>query len=221
MVARMVVHDARARRTSAVAANSILTVPARPQPFNLWLVGGLTFVGVVLLLLVIPVLRAGGAARRARATPDRPAPVVADGDSPAVLGAVSSTPAATAGSSVAPSLGLLDDARREAAPRVAPLPSSVMGATLTGPAGVYPIAPATSVRVGRDPSVSDICLTEPRVSAQHAMVRLDAGQLLVRDEGSNNGTFVSGFRIAAGVWTPVPHGTQLKFGPIEFTVRLE
>jgi pSer/pThr/pTyr-binding forkhead associated (FHA) protein len=55
----------------------------------------------------------------------------------------------------------------------------------------------------------------------HATLRFDAGQLLVRDETSNNGTWVAGNRIAPGVWTPVPVGAPLRFGPIEFAVQLE
>ncbi len=43
----------------------------------------------------------------------------------------------------------------------------------------------------------------------------------MRDETSNNGTWVSGSRIAPGAWTPVPLGTPLRFGPVEFNVQLE
>ena len=45
--------------------------------------------------------------------------------------------------------------------------------------------------------------------------------LMVRDEGSNNGTYVNGLRIPANVFTPVSSGGQLRFGPVEFSVRLE
>ena len=43
----------------------------------------------------------------------------------------------------------------------------------------------------------------------------------MRDETSNNGTYINGQRIPGGVWTPVPAGAQLRFGPVEFSVRLE
>jgi pSer/pThr/pTyr-binding forkhead associated (FHA) protein len=76
------------------------------------------------------------------------------------------------------------------------------------------------VRVGRDPAQCTIFLTEPRVSGVHATLRFD-GQLLVRDETSNNGTWVAGARIAPGNWTPVPAGTPLRFGPVEFSVQLD
>jgi pSer/pThr/pTyr-binding forkhead associated (FHA) protein len=75
--------------------------------------------------------------------------------------------------------------------------------------------------VGRDPAQCPITLVEPRVSGVHATLRFDNGVLLVRDEGSNNGTYVNGLRIPANVFTPVSSGGQLRFGPIEFSVRLE
>jgi pSer/pThr/pTyr-binding forkhead associated (FHA) protein len=52
-------------------------------------------------------------------------------------------------------------------------------------------------------------------------VKLEGGQLLVRDEGSNNGTYVGGQKIQPHVWTPVPPGGMIRFGPVEFSTRLE
>jgi pSer/pThr/pTyr-binding forkhead associated (FHA) protein len=94
-------------------------------------------------------------------------------------------------------------------------------AVLSGPPGIYPVAPGREVRVGRDPGMADICLTEPRISGMHGTLKFESGALYVRDEGSNNGTFVSGSRVASHVWTAVPAGAIVKFGPIEFSVRLE
>jgi pSer/pThr/pTyr-binding forkhead associated (FHA) protein len=75
--------------------------------------------------------------------------------------------------------------------------------------------------VGRDPAQCPIYLSEPRVSGVHATLKFDGSQLLVRDETSNNGTWVLGSRIAPGVWTPVSPGGPLRFGPVEFSVQLE
>jgi hypothetical protein len=94
-------------------------------------------------------------------------------------------------------------------------------ATLRGTAGQYSVRAGSEVRVGRDPAQCPIYLAEPRVSGVHATLRFDAGQLLVRDETSNNGTWVAGSRITPGAWTPVPPGSPLRFGPIEFDVQLE
>jgi len=94
-------------------------------------------------------------------------------------------------------------------------------ASLHGTPGVYPVAAGREVKIGRDPGLCDICLTEPRISGIHATVKFEAGQLLVRDEGSNNGTFVAGAKIQSYSWLPVPPGQAVKFGPIEFTVRVD
>jgi pSer/pThr/pTyr-binding forkhead associated (FHA) protein len=95
------------------------------------------------------------------------------------------------------------------------------GASLSSAAGQYAIRAGSEVRVGRDPAQCPIYLAEPRVSGVHATLRFEMGQLLVRDETSNNGTWIAGARIAPGVWTPVPPGAPLRIGPVEFAVRLE
>jgi pSer/pThr/pTyr-binding forkhead associated (FHA) protein len=94
-------------------------------------------------------------------------------------------------------------------------------ATLHGSAGQFTVRAGSEVRVGRDPAQCPIFLSEPRVSGVHATVKFEGGQLQVRDETSNNGTWVAGNRIAPGTWTPVPAGVPLRFGPIEFAVQLE
>lgn len=102
-----------------------------------------------------------------------------------------------------------------------PNPYGASGASILGAAGQFAIKAGVDVRVGRDPAQCPITLTEPRVSGVHATLRFENGQLMVRDEGSNNGTYVDGARLTAGVFTPISSGGQLRFGPVEFTVRLE
>ena len=92
---------------------------------------------------------------------------------------------------------------------------------LTGSAGVFTVMPNLEMRAGRDGSQCGILLTEPRVSGVHATLKLEGGQLLARDENSNNGTLVNGNRLAPGMWTPIPNGSLVRFGPVEFNVRLE
>lgn len=95
-------------------------------------------------------------------------------------------------------------------------------ATISGPVGQFSIRQGTDVRVGRDPAQCPIFLSEPRVSGVHSTLKFEAGQLWVRDETSNNGTFVLGARIPAGQWTPVPPGpSSVRFGPVEFNVQIE
>jgi hypothetical protein len=93
------------------------------------------------------------------------------------------------------------------------------GVSIVGAAGQFAIQAGVDVRVGRDPAQCPIALAEPRVSGVHATLRFEHGQLTVRDEGSNNGTFVNGARVSSGVRTPVLPASELKFGPVEFTVR--
>ena len=94
-------------------------------------------------------------------------------------------------------------------------------ATISGTSGQFTVRAGSEVRVGRDPAQCPVFLSEPRVSGVHATMKLEGGQLFVRDETSNNGTWVGGARVPPGVWTPVPPGTPLRFGPIEFAVQLE
>ncbi|MDB4937746.1 MAG: polymerase subunit gamma and tau [Labilithrix sp.] len=102
-----------------------------------------------------------------------------------------------------------------------PYGGGATGASIIGASGQFAIRAGASVHVGRDPAQCPITLAEPRVSGVHATLKFENGLLMVRDEGSNNGTYVNGVRIAAGVFTPVSSGGQLKFGPVEFSVRLE
>ena len=94
-------------------------------------------------------------------------------------------------------------------------------ATIRGAAGQFAVREGFEFRVGRDPAQCPIFLSEPRVSGVHATLKFEAGQLMVRDEGSNNGTWVSGARLSPGVWASVPMGQSLRFGPVEFTVQAE
>jgi hypothetical protein len=56
---------------------------------------------------------------------------------------------------------------------------------------------------------------------QNSPPEIDDDQSFSVDENSNNGTHVNGGRIQPGVWTPAPGGSLVRFGPVEFNVRLE
>jgi len=94
-------------------------------------------------------------------------------------------------------------------------------ATIVGPVGQFPILPGSEVRVGRDAAQCTVAIAEPRISGVHSTLKFEAAHLWVRDEQSNNGTYVAGERIPPGAWTVVPSGRVLRFGPVEFDVRLE
>ena len=94
-------------------------------------------------------------------------------------------------------------------------------AILTGATGSYTILAGQEVRAGRDAAQCIIALNEPRISGVHASLKLEGGQLYVRDENSNNGTMVNGNRLSPGLWSPVPPGSIVRFGPIEFSAAVQ
>ena len=51
-------------------------------------------------------------------------------------------------------------------------------------------------RIGRERD-NDLVLTDPRVSRYHTLIELEAGQWVIRDLGSANGTFVNTSRSAS------------------------
>ncbi|HEY6487242.1 MAG TPA: FhaA domain-containing protein [Candidatus Cybelea sp.] len=72
--------------------------------------------------------------------------------------------------------------------------------------GVYSITGTT--RVGRGDE-SEIVLLDPSVSRAHAIVEFDAGEPVVRDLDSTNGTFVNGRRVRV---ESLQDGDELRFG---------
>jgi len=64
----------------------------------------------------------------------------------------------------------------------------MFGRRVHGPARPRRCAP------GATPAQCGIALAEPRISAVHATFKLESGQLIVRDEHSNNGTLVNNNR---------------------------
>ena len=204
-LARILVYDNKARRMSGITADSILQLKARTAPLPiLWILGG-AFGLVVLALLGVIVLRGGNKRRPA------PAPTAGAAAVPVPTGYPGGSAAAQPAAAAAPR------------PAVDPLAmtGTAAQATLQGSAGVYTVGLGQEVRVGRDGSQCAVLLTDPRVSGVHASLKLEGGQLYVRDEGSNNGTTVGTTPAPAGSWTVVPGGTLLRFGPIEFSVQLK
>ncbi|MFD8972941.1 FHA domain-containing protein [Streptomyces sp. NPDC059593] len=74
-------------------------------------------------------------------------------------------------------------------------------ATLMDPSRVY--------RIGRDPT-SDVVLSDARASWHHALLRAVGGHWDLADEGSTNGTFADGLRVAGA--REVGPGTVVRFG---------
>ncbi|RME22610.1 MAG: FHA domain-containing protein [Deltaproteobacteria bacterium] len=71
--------------------------------------------------------------------------------------------------------------------------------------------------LGRGPD-NDVVLPSPQVSRHHAILWYAGGQVLVRDLGSANGTFLDGERVTDSV--AVPYGAELRLGSeVRLTVR--
>jgi hypothetical protein len=219
---RLVVYDNRAHRTSGLTAETILSLKGTSPPLNLMLILGAAFGAVVLALLVVVIVKSGGKKRGSAPAPVAPAYGVPGGyAAPVGYGAphpgpnpefLYGAPGQAAGLGVAPP-------HPQAAPP-SPYGGGGSSATLQGQAGIFTVLPGQELRAGRDASQCGIVLNEPRVSGVHATMKLEGGQLWVRDENSNNGTLVNGNRVSPGVWTPVPQGSILRFGPVEFSARI-
>jgi EAL domain-containing protein (putative c-di-GMP-specific phosphodiesterase class I) len=67
--------------------------------------------------------------------------------------------------------------------------------------------------VGRNPGAS-LCIPSPTVSRDHAELTVVDRELLLRDLGSTNGTYVNGTRVTAPC--TVRHGDLLQFGQVVF-----
>jgi pSer/pThr/pTyr-binding forkhead associated (FHA) protein len=65
------------------------------------------------------------------------------------------------------------------------------------------------VRIGRQ-KTHEICVRDRLVSRFHATVRLEQDRIVLRDEGSSNGTYVNEKRITHP--TPLQHGDQIRVG---------
>jgi hypothetical protein len=219
-----------------VTADSIIQLKGTTPPLNLMLILGSAFGAVVLALLVVVILRSGG--RKRGGTPP-PQPIAAGyGGPPPGYGAPHGygasqgyAPPAQPGApnpefmygvpGQAAGLGVAVPAPQAApaSPYGAPA-GGATSATLQGAAGLFTLLAGQELRAGRDAAQCGIVLSEPRVSGVHATLKLENGQLFVRDENSNNGTLVNGNRVSPGVWSPVPPGSIVRFGPVEFSARL-
>jgi len=223
---RMVVYDNRAHRTSGVTAETILSLKGTSPPLNLMLILGAAFGAVVIALLIIVIAKSGGKKRGGTPAPVGHAPAYG-----APGGYAAPQPQGYGAAPHAPSPEFMYGAPGQAAgrgvaaphPQAAP-PSPYGGggttATLQGQAGIFTLLAGQELRAGRDAAQCGILLNEARVSGVHATLKLENGQLWVRDENSNNGTLVNGARVAPGVWSPVPQGSILRFGPVEFSARI-
>ncbi|MEO8900458.1 MAG: FHA domain-containing protein [Polyangiaceae bacterium] len=236
-VVRLVIYDNKAHRTSGVTSTSIIQLKGTTQPLPLLLILSGLLGLVVIALLIIVIVRSGGKKRGGGGGGGGggPSPVVAGGyGAPPGQGYGSPPggygPPRAQGNGVSPELMYGGSAPGQVyggqapspqAPPPNPYGGSASSALLQCSAGVFTVLQGQEMRAGRDAAQCGIALAEPRISAVHATFKLESGQLIVRDENSNNGTLVNNNRLSPGVWAPVPNGSVVRLGPVEFTARVQ
>src|SRR5262245_24018390 len=71
--------------------------------------------------------------------------------------------------------------------------------------------------IGRDPQCQ-LRPASPSISKRHCAIFVKGKQVLIRDFGSTNGTFVNGQLVEGEV--PLKDGDAIKVGPLDFRVSL-
>lgn len=74
--------------------------------------------------------------------------------------------------------------------------------------------------IGRGPSC-DVRLPDPSVSQRHALIRADGGTYQLLDEGSPNGTFASGVRLAPKAPRTLRTGDLVRVGRVWLEIRID
>ena len=74
--------------------------------------------------------------------------------------------------------------------------------------------------VGRTPGCA-LRIRDRRVSSEHARLTWDGERWSVRDLGSTNGTLVAGHKLGSGETVGVHQGSELCFGDLELSYRLD
>lgn len=77
--------------------------------------------------------------------------------------------------------------------------------------------PQGRTTVGRHPS-SNLVITDDSVSADHCEILVNWDEVILREHGSKNGTWVQGHRVSGQL--PAYHGNILRFGRVEARLEL-
>ena len=83
--------------------------------------------------------------------------------------------------------------------------------TITGER--YEYVHGLPISIGRASSLNTIVLDNKQVSRQHAWLKNDAGQIVIIDRDSTNGTFIKGQRIRRAA---LNSGDSFRIGPFDF-----
>lgn len=191
-VARLVIVDRVARRSSGLTDGTVLELRARMRPIAtaVYIAG----IGAALALLVGAVLAILRLVRRRGAALSTYSGIRIEG-SPYV------TPAPVSRSPRSPK-------------------RTITRATLTSEGERFVILPGTDLRVGRDGSRATALMTHPQVSGLHATFRLEGQKFFVRDESSAHGTTVDGRRIESGIFIEITDEQEIGLGPLSLKVQM-
>jgi pSer/pThr/pTyr-binding forkhead associated (FHA) protein len=74
--------------------------------------------------------------------------------------------------------------------------------------------------IGRGPG-SDVRVPDPSVSLRHASIQVDAGEHAIIDEGSTNGTFIGGVRLAPNAPRVLRTGDLVRVGRVWLEVKID
>jgi hypothetical protein len=97
-------------------------------------------------------------------------------------------------------------------PRDEPTPALAVFGVQAGPRSGEEIAVRSPVLTVGQGSQNDVVLADDSVSTTHARLEYEAGGWRLTDLASTNGTYLDGTRLAPNVPTPLPYGSQVRFG---------
>jgi hypothetical protein len=77
-----------------------------------------------------------------------------------------------------------------------------------------------SVKIGRDPNWADLVLSaNSHASARHCILRLKGRDMQLLDNGSSNGTYLNGGKVAEKTWISLPNNAQFSAADVKFQIN--
>ena len=191
-VVRLVLLDSALGRTSGLTEATVLQLPGRKAPIS-WMYFALGGILALLVLIALLLIFRTGRAKLPSATSSLP------------LRPIGVSPYATPGPVTR-----------------GPRSDSAVGtrASLESSVGLFTILAGTDLRLGRDAQRCAAVLRNAKVDEHHATFRFEQGKLTVRDESSQNGTWVRGERLEAGSWKELRDGDEVRVGPERMRVSM-
>ena len=74
------------------------------------------------------------------------------------------------------------------------------------------------LKIGRDQAVVDLHINNNSVSRQHAKIVIQAGELMIEDLNSTNGTMVNGKKLPSNALVPFPDRGRLLIGDVDLSI---